>query len=290
LPFVALHLAVLAVMFVGVSPVALAVAACSYGLRAFGITAFYHRCFSHRAFRASRPVRVVGAILGAAAAQRGPLWWASHHRVHHRRTDRPGDPHSPTVDGMLHAHLLWLFDQRNQRPPMTNVADLAAHRELRVLDRYHHLAPVGTAVAVTGLGALLGHLDPSLGTSAWQMLVWGFVIPTVVLYHATFAVNSVAHRFGRRRFATRDDSRNNALVAAFTLGEGWHNNHHRFPASARQGLGRLELDPTWWGIRLLAAVHGVSDLRTAPAWALERARPRRRLVSADPAPSTPPTT
>jgi len=275
LPFVGLHVACFAVVLVGVSPVALVVALVSYIVRAFGITAFYHRCLSHRAFRVNRPVQLLGAMLGAAAAQRGPLWWASHHRMHHRATDRPGDPHSPRVGGMLYAHLLWLFDPANQRPPMTNVEDLATFPELRALDRCHHAIPVLSALASFALGLVLGHLDPGSGTSGWQLLVWGFVLPTVALYHSTFAVNSVAHRFGRRRFDTRDDSRNNPLVAVLTLGEGWHNNHHRFPASARQGLGRLELDPTWWGIRLLTAAGLARQVRDVPSWALEQARPTR---------------
>lgn len=283
-PFVALHLACIAVVLVGVSPVAVGVAVASYAARAFGITAFYHRCFAHRSFRVGRRVQLAGAVLGAAAAQRGPLWWVSHHRAHHRFTDRPGDPHSPRVDGMVQAHLLWLFDRRNQRPRAA-VDDLAAFPELRFLDRHHHLVPLAVALSVTGLGCLLGWLDPGLHTSGWQLLVWGFAVPTVALYHSTFAVNSLAHRFGRRRFATRDDSRNNALVAALTLGEGWHNNHHRFPASARQGLSRWELDPTWWGIRALAALRLAHHVRTVPAWALDAARPAAGAGGAEPTPA-----
>ena len=272
LPFVAVHLACVAVVLVGWSPVAVLVAVVSYSARAFGITGFYHRCFSHRAFRVPRAVQFAGALLGAAAAQRGPLWWVAHHRAHHRATDRPGDPHSPVVDGMLRAHLLWLFVPTNQHPDLRAVADLARFRELRALDRFHHLVPVSTAAAAFGLGAALQSLWPDLHTSGWQMLVWGFAVSTVLLYHSTFAVNSVAHRFGKRRFATRDDSRNNWLVALLTLGEGWHNNHHRFPASARQGLARLEIDPTWLAIRVMAALGLAGSLRSVPAWAMAAAR------------------
>jgi stearoyl-CoA desaturase (delta-9 desaturase) len=271
IPFVAVHLACLAVIAVGVSPVALGVAAVSYLARMFGITAFYHRYFSHRSFRCSRGVQFGGAVLGAAAAQRGPLWWAAHHRQHHRSTDRPGDPHTPR-EGFWHAHLLWLFDPANQATRLDLVPDLARYRELRILDRYHHLVPVLTALATFGVGVGLATAWPSLHTSGWQVFVWGFVVATVALYHSTFAVNSVAHRFGRRRFATRDDSRNNALVALLTLGEGWHNNHHRFPRSARQGLGRFEADPTWLGLRLLARLGLVSDLQIVSPRALALAR------------------
>ncbi|HUY63008.1 MAG TPA: acyl-CoA desaturase [Acidimicrobiales bacterium] len=272
IPFVLVHVACLAVVVVGWSPVALGVAVALYLTRAFGITAFYHRCFSHRAFRTNRAVQLAGAVLGAAAAQRGPLWWVAHHRVHHRYTDRPGDVHSPRVSGAAWSHVLWIFAPANQSTDLAQVPDLARYRELRVLDRFHHLVPGILLGATYGLGALLGWLAPGLHTSGPQMLVWGFAISTVALYHSTFAVNSVAHTFGRRRFDTRDDSRNNWLVALLVLGEGWHNNHHRYPVSARQGFARWELDPTWWGIRVLAALKLVHSLRPVPPAILELAR------------------
>lgn len=263
-PFLLLHIAVLGVVFVGWSWAALVVGALSYAVRAFGITAFYHRCFAHRSFRVPRGVQLAGAVLGAAAAQRGPLWWVSHHREHHRYTDRPGDPHSPVVDGFWYSHVLWIFDPDNAATDVTRVQDLARFPELRLLDRFEHVVPMVTALASFALGAVLSHVAPGLGTSGLQMVMWGFVIPTIALYHSTFAVNSLAHRFGRRRFDTPDASRNNWLIAALVLGEGWHNNHHRFPNCARQGIGRFELDPTWWGIRALAALGLASDLRRPP--------------------------
>lgn len=267
LPFTLVHLGVLAVPVVGWSWVALCGAAVLYVTRMLGITVFYHRGFAHRAFKMRRPVQLAGALLGAAAGQRGPLWWAATHRVHHRYTDRPGDPHSPVSDGFLHSHIGWLFRPLPAAPG--NVTDLARFPELRLVDRYHHIAPVLTAVAAFGAGAALNRIDPALHTSGPQMLVWGFFVSTTLLYHATFSVNSVAHRFGRQRFATGDASRNNGWVALLTLGEGWHNNHHRSPASARQGLTRLELDPSWWFIRALAALHLVGGPRPVPArvWA-----------------------
>jgi stearoyl-CoA desaturase (delta-9 desaturase) len=264
-PFLLLHLAVLGVFFVGWSWLALGVCVASYLVRAFGITAFYHRQLTHRAFRVPRAVQFAGAAVGASAAQRGPLWWVAHHRAHHRSTDRPGDPHSPVVDGFWYSHVLWIFDPDHEATDLDRVRDLARFRELRFLDRYEHAAPGALLVAMLGLGALLGHFVPALHTSALQLAVWGFVVPTVALYHWTFSVNSLAHRFGRRRFETPDASRNNWLISLAVLGEGWHNNHHRFPASARQGIGRFELDPTWWGIQLLAALGLASRLRPLPA-------------------------
>lgn len=269
-PFVLVHLGVLALPFVGWSWASLCCCVVLYVGRMLGITVFYHRGFAHRAFAMSRPVRLFGAILGAAAGQRGPLWWVATHRVHHRFTDRPGDPHSPVVDGFFQSHVGWLF--RPPTAPAGKVADLARFSELRLVDRYHHVAPVATALATLAAGAVLGRVYPGLHTSGPQMLVWGFFVSTTLLYHATFSVNSVAHRFGRRRFATRDASRNNGLVALLTLGEGWHNNHHRFPSSARQGLARFELDPSWWFIRALAALHLAGALRPVPAAALAEAR------------------
>lgn len=270
-PFLLLHLSVVAVVFVNWSRVALVVAVLSYLGRAFGITAFYHRCFAHRSFRVPRPVQLAGALLGAAAAQRGPLWWVSHHREHHRYTDRPGDPHSPVVDGFWYSHVLWIFDPANGPTDIDRVRDLARFPELRFLDRFEYLVPVTAAASTFALGVVLGHLDRGLGTSGPQLLVWGFVVPTIALYHSTFAVNSLAHRFGRRRFETPDASRNNWFISALVLGEGWHNNHHKFPNSARQGLSRFELDPTWWGIRALAALGLASGVRRPPEWALETA-------------------
>jgi stearoyl-CoA desaturase (delta-9 desaturase) len=266
-PFVLVHLGVLAVPFVGWSWAALCCCAVLYVARMLGITVFYHRGFAHRAFKMTRPVRLAGATLAAAAGQRGPLWWAATHRVHHRFTDRPGDPHSPVIDGFLQSHVGWLF--RSPTEPPGKVSDLARFPELRFVDRYHHIAPIVTALATLAAGATLGRLDPGLHTSGPQMMVWGFFVSTTLLYHATFSVNSVAHRFGRRGFATGDASRNNSLVALLTLGEGWHNNHHRSPASARQGLDRFELDPSWWFIQLLAALHLVRAVRPVPAsvWA-----------------------
>ncbi len=280
-PFVLLNATVLAAIFVRWSWSALALGAVSYLARAFGITAFYHRCFAHRAFRVPRAVQFAGALLGAAAAQRGPLWWAAHHREHHLYTDRPGDPHSPVVDGFWYSHVLWIFDPDNAATRYSRVGDLARFPELDLLDRFEYAAPGALLAGCALFGALSGPAGPLAG--ALSMAVWGFVLPTVLLYHSTFAVNSLAHRFGSRRFDTRDESRNNWLISALVLGEGWHNNHHRFPNSARQGLARREIDPTWWGIRTMSALRIAGGVRRPPAWAMAAARTR---ASASPGPGT----
>ena len=160
--------------------------------------------------------------------------------------------------------MLWIFDPENATTDLAHVRDLARYRELRLLDRFEHVVPAMLAASMFVLGSVLGHVDRGLGTSGLQLLVWGFFVPTVALYHSTFAVNSLAHRFGPRRFDTPDDSRNNWLISLVILGEGWHNNHHRFPTSARHGIGRFEVDLTWLGIRVMAALGLASGLRRAP--------------------------
>jgi stearoyl-CoA desaturase (delta-9 desaturase) len=263
-PFLAVHAACALVLVVGWSPIALAVAALSYAVRMFAVTAFYHRFFSHRAFRTSRAVQLVFALLGAAAVQRGPHWWASHHRAHHRYADGEGDVHSPRREGFWWSHVGWLLARGNFRTRHDLVRDLARYPELRFLDRFDALVPLCLIASLWGAGALAEAFAPVLGTSGPQLVVWGFCVSTVVLWHCSFSINSLAHRWGTRRYETRDSSRNNALLSLFTFGEGWHNNHHWYPAAARQGFRPWELDLSWYGLRALAALGLVWDLRPVP--------------------------
>jgi stearoyl-CoA desaturase (delta-9 desaturase) len=264
LPFAALHVACLAVLWVGVSAIAVATAVALYAVRMFAITAFYHRYFSHKAFSTSRAGQLAFAILGASAAQRGPLWWASHHRHHHAYADRPADAHSPRQHGFWWSHMGWFLSRRNFATRLELVLDLARYPELRFLDRFDVLVPALLAASLYAAGAWLERAAPALGANGPQLLVWGFVVSTVALYHATFLVNSVAHGHGRRRYATRDDSGNSLWLALLTFGEGWHNNHHHFPGAARQGFYWWEVDLTWLGLRLLAALGIVRNLRAVP--------------------------
>ena len=264
IPFVALHLACLAVFWVGVSVVAVAVAIALYLLRMFAITAFYHRYFSHKAFKTSRPVQFVFALLGASATQRGPLWWAAHHRKHHRHADQEADPHSPK-QGFWWSHMGWFLSDSYYQADYSLVSDLKKYPELRLLDRFDILVPILLAVGLFALGSFLEHSQPQLGTSGGQMLVWGFFISTVILVHATLSINSLAHRFGKQRYQTGDDSRNNGLLALLTLGEGWHNNHHHYPVSARQGFFWWEIDISYYLLKGMARLGLVWDLRTVPA-------------------------
>ena len=272
IPFMALHLACCAVYFVGVSATALMVAAGLYALRMFAITGFYHRYFSHCAFHTSRTAQFVFAVLGASCVQRGPLWWASHHRHHHAHSDAADDAHSPRQHGFLWSHMGWFMARENFATRFQRVPELARFPELRFLDRYDVVVPAVLAAVLYAAGALLESFVPALGTSGLQLVVWGFCISTVVLYHATFTTNSLAHRFGRRRYATRDDSRNNAWLALLTFGEGWHNNHHHFPGAARQGFFWWELDLTYYGLKALAALGIIWDLKPVPAVMLNARR------------------
>ena len=271
-PFVLLHLGCAAVIWTGWSPFAVGTAVALYAVRMFAITAFYHRYFSHRAFRTSRFWQFVFAVVGAAAVQRGPLWWAAHHRHHHVHSDRPEDAHSAVQDGFLWSHMGWFLARQNFPTRSHLVRDLARYPELRWLDRYDIAVPTALFLALWALGAWLESAHPALGTGPGQLLVWGFCISTVVLFHSTFVINSLAHRWGGRRYDTGDESRNNPLLALITFGEGWHNNHHRYPGAARQGFYWWELDLSWYGLKLLAALGIVRDLRPVPRSVIESGR------------------
>lgn len=264
LPFVVLHLGCLGVIWVGASATAVAVAVALYALRMFAVTGFYHRYFSHAAFKTTRVAQFVFALLGASSVQRGALWWASQHRHHHMHSDQPADAHSPAQHGFLWSHMGWFMARENFATRRELIARLYRYPELRFLDRFDALVPLLLALLLYGAGEGLAVWAPSLATDGLQMLVWGFFISTVALYHATFTINSFAHRIGTRRFATRDDSRNNVWLALLTFGEGWHNNHHHFPGAARQGLVWWEIDLTYYGLRMLAALGVIWDLKEMP--------------------------
>jgi stearoyl-CoA desaturase (delta-9 desaturase) len=252
------------------TPAHLALWAGSHFARAVGLTLAFHRYFAHRSFKMHRATRFFWALVGTAAMQKGPLWWAGHHVRHHRFADREGDPHSPAVSGVYYAHIGWfLNDARNDRVGEANpvIRDFGTAREIAWLDRWYVVPPLALAAALFAVGGL-----------PW--LVWGFCVPTVTLAHATFAINTVNHMFGSRRFDTRDESRNNALTAIFAAGEGWHNNHHRYQRAARNGFYWWELDPTWYVIRAMAALGLAWDLHAVPARVYDEARALKASRSA----------
>ena len=265
IPFIILHVGCLGVLWVGWSPVAVGVAVFLYFARMFAVTAFYHRYFCHKAYKTSRFWQFVFALAGLTASQRGPLWWAAVHRHHHAHSDEEHDAHSPHHKGFLWSHIGWLTSSRNFPTDYKLVKDLAKYPELVFLNRFDLIGPLLLIAGLYGLGAGLAFWAPGLGTSGWQMVVWGFFISTVVLFHATCAVNSFAHTLGSKRFETGDESRNSLLLALITLGEGWHNNHHHYQASARQGFYWWEIDISYYLLKVLAALRIVRDLKPVPA-------------------------
>jgi stearoyl-CoA desaturase (Delta-9 desaturase) len=269
LPFLLLHLACIAVWWVGWSGFALCTAVGLYVVRMFAITGIYHRYFSHRTYRTSRWMQFVFALLGASSAQRGPLWWAAHHRSHHKFSDTQPDPHSPIRHGFWRSHVGWFMTNRHFLTDYRRIHDFARFPELRWLNRFDVIVPVVLAVLLYFVGHLLHHAVPSLGVTGWQLVVWGFVVSTTLLFHATASINSLAHLIGRRRYDTGDDSRNNFFLALITLGEGWHNNHHKFRSCTRQGFYWWEIDLTYYALKFLAAIGLIWDLRPVPGKAYD---------------------
>ena len=190
-------------------------------------------------------------VMGLTATQKGPLWWAAHHRNHHKYSDQPEDLHSPRQRGFWWSHMFWILVRRHQFADHTKVKDLAAYPELRFIDRFEILFTIAYAAALYAIG----------GSHA---LVWGYFVSTVVLWHLTFTINSLAHVWGARRYPTSDDSRNNPLLAILTLGEGWHNNHHHYQRSARQGFYWWEVDLSFYVLKLLEVFHIVWDVQGVP--------------------------
>ncbi|MEK6279069.1 MAG: acyl-CoA desaturase [Acidobacteriota bacterium] len=259
--FLLMHVACLLIIWSGISRVALTTCVGLYVVRMIGITVGFHRYFSHRTYKTSRTFQLLLAVLGTTAAQQGPLWWAAHHRDHHRFADTKNDPHSPSMQGFWWSHVGWILAPQNQKTNYKLVPDLIKFPELRFLNKFYLLPPVLLAVSLYILGTVLNRYSPSLGTSGFQLVVWGFFVSTVLLYHGTFSVNSLTHMFGRRRFQTNDDSRNSWLIAVITLGEGWHNNHHFCPSSERQGFRWWEIDVSHYVLQLLGWMRIVWELR-----------------------------
>ncbi len=270
-PFIILHLGCLGVIWTGWSWTAVAIAVALYLIRMFAVTGLYHRYFCHRAFKTSRPVQFIFALIGLTAIQRGPLWWASVHRHHHRHSDEDDDAHSPVCKGFLWSHVGWLTSSRNFPTNYAVVRDLVKFPELVFLNRFDLIGPLVLAGALFGGGELLAAAAPGLGTNGWQLVVWGFFISTVFLFHGTCAVNSFAHTLGSKRYETNDESRNSLILALITLGEGWHNNHHHYQASARQGFYWWEIDISYYVLRVLAALGIVWDLKGVPTSAYRAA-------------------
>lgn len=258
--FVAIHLAVIGIFFVPITWVSVGLCLGLYVIRMFGITAGYHRYFAHRAYKTSRWFQFVLAWLGCMAMQKGPLWWAANHRRHHKHSDQEEDPHSPIKHGVFWSHMGWVLAGGNAGGKIEGISDFSRYPELRLLERLHWIPGLFMLIGCILIDGLSG-------------LFWGFFVSTVLLYHGTFLVNSVCHLFGSRRFNTSDHSRNNALVAIVTLGEGWHNNHHHYMSSANQGFHWYEVDISYYTLRVLRCFGIVWGLRKPPAHKLHPTAP-----------------
>ena len=252
LPFLVVHLACFAAIWTGVTAEALAIGIGLYWLRIFAIGAGYHRYFSHRAYETSRAFQFILAAMAQTTAQKSVLWWAANHRDHHLHSDTELDVHSPRHFGFVYSHVGWIFSRRQEMTNFARVADLAQYPELMWLHRYELAPPTALALLC-------------FAVAGWPGLIVGFFWSTVAVYHATFCINSLAHLAGRRRYITGDDSRNNWLLAIFTMGEGWHNNHHAYQSSARQGFRWWEYDPTFYLLRLFERLGLVWKLKRPTA-------------------------
>jgi stearoyl-CoA desaturase (Delta-9 desaturase) len=272
LPFIFLHLGCLAVFWVGINATVVLAAILLYLVRMFAITGFYHRYFSHRTFKTSRLGQFFFAVLGNSSMQRGPLWWAATHRHHHKHSDEEVDVHSPVQHGFAWSHIGWLTSMKNFPTAYESIPDLKKYPELVFINRFDQIVPLLYGLAMLAIGFLLETFAPQLGVTMGQFFVWTFFISTTVLLHGTLFINSLAHVWGKRRYETDDDSRNSLLLAIITLGEGWHNNHHRYPHSTRQGFRPHEIDPTYFGLKILSWFGIIWDLRPVPQQIIEEGR------------------
>jgi stearoyl-CoA desaturase (delta-9 desaturase) len=273
LPYWGIHVAAIAgVAVLGWSWRGLALALALHIPRMFFVTGGYHRYFSHRSFRTSRWFQFTLGLGAVLTGQRGPLWWAAHHRTHHKLSDARGDLHSVKQSGFWWAHHGWILSGDLEDTNLARIKDFASYPELVWLDRWWHLP-------LAGFGAL------TYALGGWTGLVWGFCVGQVLCWHATYTINSLAHLWGARRYATADDSRNNLLLALITMGEGWHNNHHHYQVSARQGFFWWELDLTYYVLRGLAAVGLIWELRVVPDHVRADARADSEPLGVLPAPA-----
>ena len=265
MPFILMHVACIAVFFVRPHPVDIVLAVTFFCLRMFSLTAGYHRYFSHRSYKTSRVFQFLIGWMGCCAVQKGPLWWCAHHRGHHKNSDNELDVHSPITKSIWEAHVGWILEKDNDATRWENIPDWQRYPELVWLNNWHIIP----AVLFGGFCFAVSYF---CGGTGWSGVVYAFVLATVLLYHSTFLVNSLAHLAGSRRYETDDRSRNNWLVAILTMGEGWHNNHHHYQAACRQGFFWWEVDVTYYVLTMLSWVGIVWDLKQPPKSMLQKVK------------------
>ena len=264
-PFILAHLACLGAIWSGITTEAVLIAISLYWIRMFGVTAGFHRYFSHRSFKTSRVAQFLLAFLAQTSAQRGVLWWAAKHRHHHKHSDTELDVHSPRHRGFFYSHVGWIFRKEHEETDYDAIPDLTKYPELVWLNKHPYLP-----ATVLALACFL--------VAGWPGLFVGFFWSTTVLYHGTFFINSLAHVHGNQRYVTGDDSRNNWWLAIITMGEGWHNNHHAYQRSTRQGFRWYEFDPTFYILAMFSWVKVVWDLGEPPADVVANERKLGRAV------------
>jgi stearoyl-CoA desaturase (Delta-9 desaturase) len=279
IPFIILHAGCFGIIWVGASAFAVWTAVALYVVRMFAVTGIYHRYFSHKTYSTSRFGQFLLALWGATTVQRGALWWAYHHRHHHQHSDEEEDAHSPHVHGFWWSHIGWITSRRNFPTDYSKVKDLAKYPELVWLNRFDTAVPLLFAIAIYFIGEWLAVAAPQLGTNGWQLLIWGFFVSTTALFHGTSCINSMAHLMGRRRFNTTDDSRNSFILAIICLGEGWHNNHHRYQSSTRNGFYWWEIDITYYGLKMLSWTRLIWGLKAVPQSIFEEAEREAHVAS-----------
>ena len=266
IPMGLMHLSLIGIFWTGFTATSIALCVGLYIARVFGITGGYHRYFSHRGYKTSRVFQFVMAFLGATAMQKGPLWWSAKHREHHRDTDEKDDGHSPRQYGFFDAHIGWIYREARSNPDMDLMKDFSKYPELRWIERHQYMPGILTAIFCGLVGG-------------WSGFLVGFMLSTILVYHATFTINSLNHMIGRQRYLTGDDSRNNWFLALLSLGEGWHNNHHYYPATARNGFFWWEIDVTYYMLKGLERVGLVWDLRQPPKTILANEKaPTQKII------------
>ena len=247
------HIGAIAAFFFFSWPAVIAAVFLYWMCTGLGISLGYHRLHTHRSYKTPLLLEYFFAVCGALTLEGGPIFWVATHRIHHQNSDKPGDPHSPR-DGAWWSHIGWILvgeAKHNNTKLMSKYApDLARHRFYVWLNDYHWLPMVVLGLLLLAIGGL-------------PMLLWGVCLRVVFGLHATWLVNSATHMWGSRRFATRDDSRNNWWVALITFGEGWHNNHHAHPTSARHGLAWYEFDISWITLKVMKVLGIAKSVQVA---------------------------
>lgn len=266
LSFIILHLIPLGALFTGATLFDWIVCAVLYVTRMFWVTGGYHRYFSHKTYKTSRWFQFLIAFFSQTSVQKGALWWASHHRIHHRHSDTEQDPHSMKLFGFWYSHMGWIASKKHKKTEYKIIGDYAKYPELVWLNKYHLIPPLILALLVMALGGIVNGagLADMFTSAGLSTLFVGFFLSTIFLFHGTFSINSLMHKIGKQRYKSGDESRNSLILALVTLGEGWHNNHHYYQASARQGFFWWEIDITYYGLKMLSWLGFIWELRGVP--------------------------